>query len=61
MRPTPSDSFEDPDLVETIPATDLTAAELAMPDSDGWGDSEAPTAVHARRPLFAGPPRLPTT
>ncbi|HEX3854181.1 MAG TPA: hypothetical protein VHW01_24625 [Polyangiaceae bacterium] len=60
MRPTPSDNLEDPDLVETIPATDLVEAELATPNPDSW-DSEAPTAVHSRRPLFAGPPRLPTT
>ena len=61
MRPTPSDHLEDPDLVETIPVSDLSEAELATPNSDGWGDSELPTAVHSRRPLFAGPPRLPTT
>jgi hypothetical protein len=61
MRPTPSDTFEDPELVETMPASAGTAAEVAsMASSDSW-DSEAPTAVHARRPLFAGPPRLPTT
>jgi hypothetical protein len=60
MRSTPSDDLQDPDLVETIPATDLVRAEHATPNPDSW-DSEAPTAVHARRPLFAGPPRLPTT
>jgi hypothetical protein len=58
MRST-SDLSEDPDLVQTIPASDL-AQETPPPASDSW-DSEAPTAVNSRRPLFAGPPRLPTT
>jgi hypothetical protein len=26
-----------------------------------WDDSEAPTPVHLTSPLFAGPPRLPST
>jgi hypothetical protein len=60
MRPNPVNTLEDPDLVETLPASDLTPAELATPSYDSW-DSEAPTAVHSRRPLFARPPRLPTT
>ena len=59
MRPTPSKPFTDPDNVETLPASELVT-EVATPVSDSW-DSEAPTAVHSRRPLFAGPPRLPTT
>jgi len=58
MRPT-SESKDDPDSVETVPAAELVA-ESGTPISDGW-DSEAPTAVHARHPLFAGPPRLPST
>ena len=58
MRST-SDLSNDPDLVQTIPATDLVK-ETTPPVSDTW-DSEAPTAVHSRHPLFAGPPRLPTT
>ncbi|HEY3664578.1 MAG TPA: hypothetical protein VGL19_01215 [Polyangiaceae bacterium] len=62
MRPTPSDELEDPDLVQTLPASALTGADLAtpIPDLDAW-DEEAPTAVNSRRPLFAGPPRVPTT
>jgi len=58
MGPTPTDAL-DPDNVETMPATE-PVAEPAPPVSDSW-DSEAPTAVHARRPLFARPPRLPQT
>jgi len=49
----------DPDAVQTVPVSGLVT-ESGQPISDGW-DSEAPTAVHSRRPLFAGPPRLPTT
>lgn len=59
MRSNPSDYSEDPDLVETLPVSALTPDD-GLPISDGW-DSEAPTAVHAKHPLFAGPPRLPTT
>ncbi len=59
MRSTPSESVEDKDLVQTLPATEVSA-ECAPTPSDSW-DSEAPTAVHSRRPLFAGPPRLPNT
>ncbi len=59
MRSTPSDPIEDKDPIQTLPATD-TSAECAPTPSDTW-DSEAPTAVHSRRPLFAGPPRLPST
>jgi hypothetical protein len=59
MEPTSSKPFADPDTVETIRASELVA-EAATPVSDSW-DSEAPTAVHSRRPLFAGPPRLPQT
>jgi hypothetical protein len=59
MRSTPSDPFEDPDLIETLPASARTAAEVATP-FEPW-DSEAPTVVHARRPLFAPPARLPST
>jgi hypothetical protein len=59
MGPNPSRPFEDPDTVETLPAGEAVA-EFATPISDTW-DSEAPTAVHSRRPLFAGPPRLPQT
>ena len=60
MRSIPTDPFQDQDLVETLPATESDMTESAPPLSDSW-DSEAPTAVHSRRPLFAGPPRLPTT
>jgi hypothetical protein len=60
MRSTPSDGLADPDNVETMPATH-PVTESAMPASDAAFDSEAPTAVHARHPLFAGPPRLPRT
>jgi len=42
-----------------VPVTGLVT-EDGTPISDTW-DSEAPTAVHSRRPLFAGPPRLPST
>jgi len=59
MRSNPSDSYDDPDLVETLPVSSLTS-DNGLPISDSW-DSEAPTAVHAKHPLFAGPPRLPTT
>jgi hypothetical protein len=55
----PSDSNRDPDSVQTVPAAELVT-ESGAPIDEGW-DSEAPTAVHSRRPLFAGPPRLPTT
>ena len=58
MRSNPNDAFADSDNVDTLPADDLPP-ETGMPVSDSW-DSEAPTAVHTRRPLFAGPPRLPT-
>jgi len=55
----PSDHASDPDSIQTLPASELVT-ENGAPLSEGW-DSEAPTAVHSRRPLFAGPPRLPTT
>jgi hypothetical protein len=58
MRPTLSQTFTDPDEVETLPPSELVM-EPAMPISDSW-DSEAPTAVITRRPLFARPPPLPT-
>jgi hypothetical protein len=58
MGPTPQ-TFADPDAVETLPASELVT-ETATPISDSW-DSEAPTAVHTIRPLFARPPRLPQT
>ncbi|MEI9947685.1 MAG: hypothetical protein WDO74_01555 [Pseudomonadota bacterium] len=54
-----SEPSSDPDAVPTLPASELVT-EAGAPISDGW-DSEAPTAVHSRRPLFAGPPRLPST
>ena len=60
MRSIHSQDLEDPESVETLPASELSTAEAATPSPDAW-DSEAPTAVHSRRPLFAGPPRLPTT
>ena len=59
MRHISSEPVEDPDRTETLPASALSQ-ESAAPLSDSW-DSEAPTAVHSRRPLFAGPQRLPTT
>jgi hypothetical protein len=55
----PSEPNRDPDSVKTLPANELET-ESGAPICDVW-DSEAPTAVHTRRPLFAGPPRLPTT
>ena len=58
MRPNQFQSADDPDLVQTLPVTAL-AADNGLPISDSW-DSEAPTAVHAKHPLFAGPPRLPS-
>jgi hypothetical protein len=60
MQPTPPRSFADPDEVETLPASELVA-ETATPIPECAWDSEAPTAVHSRRPLFARPPRLPRT
>ena len=59
MLLTPSKFFADPDEIETMPVTE-EVTETATPVSDGW-DSEAPTAVHTRRPLFARPPPLPQT
>jgi hypothetical protein len=59
MRVTPNPPFADPDEVETLPASEVLT-EPAKPASDSW-DSEAPTAVHTRRPLFARPPRMPQT
>jgi len=59
MRSPSPDLISEADSVETIPAS-APAAEGGAPISDTW-DSEAPTAVQARHPLFAGPPRLPTT
>ncbi len=62
MSSTPSESFEDPDLIETLPASGRTQAEIDAPvSSNAAWDSEAPTAVNSVRPVFAGPPRLPTT
>lgn len=61
MRSKPSESFEDPDLIETKPVSARDVADSVAPVSDAGWDSEAPTAVHSRRPLFAGPPRLPST
>jgi hypothetical protein len=55
----PSEPKGDPDSVKTMPVNEIVT-ESGAPMSDVW-DSEAPTAVHSRRPLFAGPPRLPTT
>jgi hypothetical protein len=60
MRPTPAKDSEDSDLVQTLPVTGLTKAEVATLQAEGW-DEEAPTAVNTGRPLFAGPPRLPST
>jgi hypothetical protein len=58
MRVNQTETFADPDEMETLPASELT--KTATPVSATW-DSEAPTAVHTRRPLFARPPRLPQT
>ncbi|HKO50068.1 MAG TPA: hypothetical protein VJV79_20195 [Polyangiaceae bacterium] len=58
MKPS-SEPCSNPDAVQTVPVSGLVT-ESGTPVSDVW-DSEAPTAVHSRRPLFAGPPRLPTT
>lgn len=55
----PSERTDEPDSVKTVPLNERVT-ESGAPISDVW-DSEAPTAVHSRRPLFAGPPRLPTT
>lgn len=55
----PSETNSDPDSVKTVPVNPCVT-ESGAPIADGW-DAEAPTAVHSRRPLFAGPPRLPTT
>ena len=55
----PSEPNRESDSVQTVPV-DAPETESGTPIADGW-DSEAPTAVHTRRPLFAGPPRLPTT
>jgi hypothetical protein len=59
MLHNPSEALQHPDNVDTLPAKERVA-ETAMPISDSW-DSEAPTAVHTRRPLFARPPPLPQT
>jgi len=44
---------------DTLPVSKV-AAEIARPISENAWDSEAPTVVHTRRPLFARPPRLPS-
>ena len=59
MLPIRKDS-EDPDLILTQPVPGLTEAEVATLQAEGW-DEEAPTVVNSGRPLFAGPPRLPST
>ena len=59
MRPNPPKPNAAPDNVETMPAP-LVVHDPAMPVSDCW-DSEAPTVVQTRRPVFAGPPPLPRT
>ncbi len=58
MGPTQEEILSEPDDVDTLPASKVLA-EVARPSSDTAWDSEAPTAVHTRRPLFARPPRLP--
>jgi hypothetical protein len=58
MQPTPPESASNPDKVETLPASEVVT-EPAKPASATW-DSEALTAVHTRRPVFARPPRLPS-
>ena len=61
MRPTHAQTFADPDTIDTLPASELLT-ETAASAFDGWDcDSEAPTVVQTRRPLFAGPPPLPQT
>ncbi|MEP7053237.1 MAG: hypothetical protein ABJB12_22940 [Pseudomonadota bacterium] len=59
MRSIPSDPFEDHDLIETLPASGRDLTDPVAPVSDAGWDSEAPTAVYSRRPVFAGPPPLP--
>jgi len=59
MGPTQDRMDSEPDDVDTLPA-DQVQADLATPISDTGWDSEAPTVVHTRRPLFARPPRLPS-
>ncbi|HEY4104462.1 MAG TPA: hypothetical protein VGM44_11245 [Polyangiaceae bacterium] len=60
MKSTPNpDAFSDPDEIDTMPASDVpTQTSIPVPEN-AW-DSEAPTSVHARKPLFARPPRLPS-
>ncbi|HEX3773192.1 MAG TPA: hypothetical protein VHV51_01950 [Polyangiaceae bacterium] len=53
------ETLADPDEIDTVPANEVpTQASLPVPEN-AW-DSEAPTSVHARKPLFARPPRLPS-
>lgn len=59
MALTQNETHSEPDEIDTLPA-DQVLAEAATPTSDTGWDSEAPTAVHTRRPLFARPPRLPS-
>lgn len=57
---TPSDRTDDSESNTTLPPSERKETAAPVSSDTGW-DSEAPTAVHSRRPLFAGPPRLPTT
>lgn len=59
MRSSP-DETDDPEQSTTRPPNESKESKAPASSDNGW-DSEAPTAVHSRRPLFAGPPRLPTT
>ncbi len=59
MPSTPS-STDDSEQSTTLPPVERKESKAPDSSDTGW-DSEAPTAVHSRRPLFAGPPRLPTT
>ena len=59
MGPTQNETQAEPDHIDTVPASKVLA-EAATPNPDTGWDSEAPTAVHTRRPLFARPPRLPS-
>jgi hypothetical protein len=59
MQAISSEPAEDSDLVQTLPVSERPSG--APVSTEGSWDSEAPTAVHARRPPFAGPPRLPNT
>ncbi|HYQ30112.1 MAG TPA: hypothetical protein VER04_22940 [Polyangiaceae bacterium] len=56
----PSEPCSDTDAVPTVPAP-KQVNDSGSPMPGDWDDNEAPTPVYSERPLFARPPRLPST